>query len=236
MDNLKQQAYNIIKEKILWCEYAPNSYLSEKMLIDATGMSRTPVRDALSRLEQEGLLQIQPKIGIWVSGLTFRDVNHLFEFRRLLELYAMKNYAHKIEKSGLRDIYRRMEENSMEDAKHEYELDDEFHDLLINSTENDYVIRAYVSMKNQIHRLRILTGQYQGKNSRITFSRQEHAVIMEAMLQGEYEKAADALAVHLSNSYNSVVSILLEDCPIDVLSLTGRKTDEKKPDGQKHGR
>ena len=59
--NLKTLAYNSIKQKIITCEYAPGTYLSEELITDQLKISRTPVRDALSRLEQEGLLEIRPK-------------------------------------------------------------------------------------------------------------------------------------------------------------------------------
>ena len=220
MENLKQKAYNIIKDKILRCEYAPNFYLSEKIIIDSLGMSRTPVRDALGRLEQEGLVKIQPKKGIWVAGLTFQDVNHLFEFRKLVEIYAMRSHAHKIEKDTLQCICDEVENNSFENAEQEYALDDEFHELLINNTGNNYAIQAYASMKNQIHRLRILTGRYGGRNNHIDLFRREHAAILRAMLEEDYKKATEALEIHLTNSYSSSLSVLLEGCSEDILSFT----------------
>ena len=55
--NLKTQAYNTIRQKIVTCEYAPGTFLNEELLTTELGLSRTPVRDALSRLEQEGLIE-----------------------------------------------------------------------------------------------------------------------------------------------------------------------------------
>lgn len=59
--NLKTQAYNTIRQKIVTCEYAPGTFLNEELLTTELGLSRTPVRDALSRLEQEELIEIKPK-------------------------------------------------------------------------------------------------------------------------------------------------------------------------------
>lgn len=72
--NLKQQAYNVIKEKIINCEFAPGAVYNEEYLCEEVNTSRTPVRDALGRLEQEGLIKIMPKRGIVVSPLTLKDV------------------------------------------------------------------------------------------------------------------------------------------------------------------
>ena len=67
--NLKTLAYNAIRQKIVTCEYAPGTFLNEEFLTEDLNLSRTPVRDALGRLEQEGLIQIRPKRGIMVTGL-----------------------------------------------------------------------------------------------------------------------------------------------------------------------
>ena len=74
-ETLKQQAYNIIKEKIINCEYPPSALLNEEMLKEDIQASRTPIRDALGRLEQEGLITILPKKGIIVAPLTIREIN-----------------------------------------------------------------------------------------------------------------------------------------------------------------
>ena len=73
--NLKTLAYTQIRRKIVSCEYAPGSNLNEEMLTSALGLSRTPVRDALGRLEQEGLVEIRPKKGVTVTPLTVTDIN-----------------------------------------------------------------------------------------------------------------------------------------------------------------
>ena len=78
--SLKLQAYQYLKTKILNCEYRPNEFLNEQKLCAEMGnISRTPMRDALGRLEQEGLITILPKKGLMVSGITEEDVHSMFE-------------------------------------------------------------------------------------------------------------------------------------------------------------
>ena len=91
--NLKTLAYNKIRQKIVTCEYAPGTFLNEETLTEALGLSRTPIRDALSRLEQEGLITILPKKGLMVSGITEEDVHSMFEMRLLVEPYALRTYG-----------------------------------------------------------------------------------------------------------------------------------------------
>ena len=81
-ETLKQQAYRIIKNKILYCEYAPNEVLNEELLLQDTGYSRAPIRDALGRLEQEHLLVIMPKKGIRISDVNMNDISSVFEDRK----------------------------------------------------------------------------------------------------------------------------------------------------------
>ena len=83
--SLKLQAYQYLKTKILNCEYRPNEFLNEQKLCAEMGnISRTPMRDALGRLEQEGLITILPKKGLMVSGITEEDVHSMFEMRLLV--------------------------------------------------------------------------------------------------------------------------------------------------------
>ena len=91
--NLKTLAYNKIRQKIVTCEYAPGTFLNEEILTEALGLSRTPIRDALGRLEQEGLIEIRPKRGIIVKSLTVSDINMIFEVRNMYEPYILKNYG-----------------------------------------------------------------------------------------------------------------------------------------------
>ena len=215
-ESLKQQAYNAIKDKILTCEYAPGAYLSENILIEHLGMSRTPIRDALGRLEQEGLVEIQPKRGIWVRNITFKDINNIFEFRRVIEVYAMKNHAYKIDRGVIRQIYDRMQNLDISNLDSVYELDDHFHELIIRSTYNEYLIPAYLATENQIHRLRILTAIGHSNSNRMYTARIEHLTILNAMLNGDYTAATQALIDHLNNSCQSSYALLTQDMQISI--------------------
>ena len=103
--NLKTQAYNTIRQKIVTCEYAPGTFLNEELLTTELGLSRTPVRDALSRLEQEGLIEIKPKKGIIVMPLSINTINMIFEVRQLYEPYILLNYGNALSVERLKDLY-----------------------------------------------------------------------------------------------------------------------------------
>ena len=90
--NLKTLAYNTIRSKIVTCQNAPGTFLNEEQLTTELSLSRTPVRDALGRLEQEGLLEIRPKCGILVRPLTLNDIDMIFEVRMMYEPYVLTHY------------------------------------------------------------------------------------------------------------------------------------------------
>ena len=128
--SLKSQAYNNIKEKILSCEYAPGMHLNEGVLCETFNVSRTPIRDALSRLEQEGLVTIRSKKGIVVSDLSISEVNNIFELRLLLEPYSIRNYGYTLDENSLLNFYQSLLRLDVtQDAKTFFILDDNFHNF-----------------------------------------------------------------------------------------------------------
>jgi len=207
MNTLKLQAYNIIKERIILCEYPPNALLNEERLKEELNISRTPIRDALSRLEQESLIQILPKRGITVKSISTDDVEHVFEMRMLIEPYAIKKYGKAMDRDILGDLEtffkKKYEENN---SKIIYERDDEFHHLIVNASKNTFLIEAYRSVYIQNVRLRIINGNL-GKD-RLEKSQKEHLEIAKFCLKGNWDKAAILMNEHLmisrEISYNSI--------------------------------
>ncbi len=212
MKNLKQQAYEMIKDKIIKCEYAPDTMINEEILCRDTGMSRTPIRDAVSRLEQEGLVHIYPKKGIRISKFTFHDVAVLYEARTVLELYAIRNHGDRISREKLEEMIRLFQAEAAENTERTYETDDQFHFLLIESTGNDFFIDLYGRMLNQIHRLRVMNGYNSAANKqRIIQSAREHIAIASNILEGKLEEAVQEMAAHLSASQAAAYSVLAKD-------------------------
>jgi len=78
LNPLKNHAYQIIKERLINCIYEPGSLINESQLATDLGLSRTPVREAINRLESEGLVKVMPKKGIFVSDIQLSDVLDLF--------------------------------------------------------------------------------------------------------------------------------------------------------------
>ena len=166
--NLKTQAYNTIRQKIVTCEYAPGTFLNEELLTTELGLSRTPVRDALSRLEQEGLIEIKPKKGIIVMPLSINTINMIFEVRQLYEPYILLNYGNALSVERLKDFYNifsssKTNHNCYNNNDYFYELDTEFHNFVVDACPNTYIHQNYNMIQTQAERFRYMTGNISEK-------------------------------------------------------------------------
>lgn len=215
--NLKQQAYESIKSKILDCEYAPNELLNEQILCDQLGsVSRTPVRDAVGRLEQEGLVSILPKKGILVAPIDITEINLIYEVRQMLEPYALLHYGSRIPQKELMKFHR-MVNNASNTSKAQqnhnyfYDTDNQFHQLIIDATENRYIVSAFENTQNTNHRIRVLSGNEIATRVEETF--QEHERIISACLKQNWEEAAQAMTAHLEHSRTAAFMLLIAGRP-----------------------
>lgn len=207
--SMQSQAYEFIKRKITMCEYAPNQLLSEAVLQSELGFSRTPVREAIGRLEQEGLLKVFPKRGIVVSGFTISDISMIFEVRRLVEPYTLRNYGSRLDMDKIAEFSKIFREHAdAEEFTGFYELDDQFHSTLVAALPNEYLCDLYSRIQTQIIRLRVMSGQM--IESRLQRTMTEHAEIADACLNHNWERAALAMVQHLHYSEESSLATLLK--------------------------
>ena len=205
-----EQAYEFIKNKIMMCEYAPGAPLSESFLQKELGFSRTPVRESISRLAQEGLVKVFPKQGIVVSSFSIADVNKIFEVRILVEPYALLTYGEKISRSEIErfhTIFQNYDEHMKQDEY--FRLDDEFHLLLVSTMQNEYLRSLYETIRVQNTRLRILSGRNRSQRMVQTFK--EHMDITTAALKDDFAGASEALRNHLVRSRSSSFNTILEN-------------------------
>lgn len=207
---LKHQAYEIIKNNIVNCVYAPETVINEELIREGIEASRTPIRDALSRLEQEGLVRILPKKGIYISGISLKELNMLYETRNLLEPYAIEHYGNRIAPEVYMEYYKKCS-LYLDDPGRPYsfgEMDDQFHLSLIEATENSYFINMYSTIESQIRRTRVLTGRT--SSDRLMETTEEHLAIVKAALKNDWQEAAEAMRYHLAQSKNVYFSFILQ--------------------------
>lgn len=211
--SLKVLAYNEIKEKIITCKYKPGSFLSEELLTEELKISRTPVRDALSRLEQEGLVEIKSKKGITVTAFSFKDINMIFEIRTLYEPYILKNYHSLISDEKLQEFLiifqsKNISNEYLKDNNNDYKLDTSFHQMIVEACPNTYIRQNYALIQTQSERFRYMTGLTSDNRLEDTFK--EHLEIVTACLQKNWDLASEKLIYHLEQSKKASFQLVLD--------------------------
>ncbi|WP_320130595.1 GntR family transcriptional regulator [uncultured Sphaerochaeta sp.] len=205
---LKILAYKQIKKRILDCTYLPGSMINEEQIKETCGVSRTPIREALGILENEGLVSIKPKKGILVSPISIDDVNQIFEARILIEPYLLQTYGSTLNQDKLLDFFSRQSNCDPHNKSLSFELDSEFHSLILNDLTNNYLKQFFESIMEKNYRLMILTGK---KDKRIHESIEEHLSITKALLMADWETAANAMLLHLQASKRSTFELLFDN-------------------------
>ncbi|NLJ90955.1 MAG: GntR family transcriptional regulator [Clostridiales bacterium] len=209
--SLKEKTYDIIKSKIISCEYAPNTYINEKQLCEELDVSRTPVRDALSRLEQEQLVTIIPKKGVLVSPITINEINNIFEARLLFEPYIISTYGTRVDQEILSKLNILLEDykNNINDASVVFSLDDEFHQVIIELCQNKYLLQLYSNIYSQNARVRIVSGSF--KKERLIETHKEHCEIVKLLVKMDYEGAAQVMREHLLNAKETAFQTIFDN-------------------------
>lgn len=203
---LKQLAYELISEKIINCEYAPNSFLNEQMLSDELNISRTPIRDALIRLQQNNLVQIFPKKGIVVTEVTPEVISSVYEIRTLIEPYIVRTWGDEIDKEQLSVLKNEIEEGIQSGAK-EIHFDDNFHLLITQACPNRYIQDSIRAANIQNRRIRVIAGE---SSERLENSHKQHLEIIDKILEDKYEDAAILLSKHLDEAKLVALDTLID--------------------------
>ncbi|CAG7635765.1 HTH-type transcriptional repressor RspR [Paenibacillus solanacearum] len=198
---LKDVAYQVIKENILEEHFAPGRFLSERELIEFLQMSKTPIKNALVRLETEGFVTVFSKQGIIINDLTIDRITDIYDLRTALETYICTEIAGKMTEAHcelIENNLRKTEEKVKElDGKGFAELDHEFHRLLCECSGNQEIYR--VLLNYQDHLLRITLRHLKKDPHRMQQFYQEHVGIYSHLKHGD-PRSAELMRAHLQQS------------------------------------
>jgi DNA-binding GntR family transcriptional regulator len=200
-----------LREEIELGELAPGTPLSELSLVERTGASRTPVREALRRLAAEGLVDLVPRQGARVSRVSARSIRDLFEFRTLLEPAAVRQATEAAATdpelhrafTDMRGAFARTLQRAPSTARSRsfYELADRFDWAVVGATRNEHLRRTIAELRPHTARLRNLSHL---DPRRVEVSVGEHLAVCDALLAGDADGAAAALAGHLARSLETI--------------------------------
>jgi DNA-binding GntR family transcriptional regulator len=197
---LKERAYTELKDLIQREVFPPNSFLSERRLVEHLGMSKTPIRSALELLEAQGLVAVSPQQGIVVRELSAHEIADLFDTRTALEPFAVSRLAMRGLSPGQ---VTRIEENLQEqqaaaeagDALAATRLDIAFQTLLAESLDNREILGWLTRCFDKLHRSILRVNRLAA--GRLRKSYQDHAAIAAGILASQGDAAAQSMVEHL---------------------------------------
>jgi len=191
--DLKNHAYSTLKERLINCIYPPGSLLNEAQLATELELSRTPVREAISRLEMEGFVKIMPKKGIYVTDILLGDVLQIFQTRIEIEPIALRLAAPHLPEAELQQFCQKFME-PITDIKNSFRLDTAMHLFIIEHCGNRYIIDMMRRVFEENTRIIISSKQNQVQ---IHDAKQEHLEILNQLLEGKYAEAETNMRNHI---------------------------------------
>lgn len=193
--DLKNHTYCILKERLVNCIYPPGTLLNEAQLAADLGASRTPVREAISRLEMEGFVKIMPKKGIYVTDISLNDVLQIFQTRIEIEPIAVHLAAPHLPREELLAFCGKFK-GEAPDIQNGFRLDTAMHLFIIEHCGNRYIIDMMHRIFDENTRVIISSKQNQVQ---IHDARLEHLDILNSLLDKDTERAIALMQSHIEN-------------------------------------
>ena len=207
--SLAETAYDKLKADIFDFALLPGDRFTETEIAQRLSMSRTPVRDALYRLEREGYLTVHLRVGWSVRPYDFRQFEDLYDLRLILEHAAIVRLCEMEEREGLevlKAIWLVPAAERKTDAKEVAALDEAFHTALVEVAGNREVARCHLEVTERIRIIRRLDFT---QTHRIDKTYDEHAQILRAVIRRRAEEATRLLRSHVESSKAEVRKITL---------------------------
>lgn len=204
--SLYEQVYLTIKDHIIKGVFSPGQKLVESKLVNLLNTSRTPIREALRRLEMEGLLVSRPSQGVEVTNFTKEAMNDLFECNSVLEGLAARKAAENIDHESIVQLEeclilarKYFDQDKLDEVVVKNTL---FHDTILNSSDNPTVVHMMTQIKSQVLAYRSFISSYKFRS---TFM-DEHWGIFQAIKNREPDKAEELMRKHIMNDYMAIDS------------------------------
>lgn len=212
---LTERTYAVLKDRILTRRMEPGTRVSVPEIAAALGVSRTPVTDALKRLATEGLVEIIPRRGTFVTGLSADDVCELFDIRLLIESHAIDaiigggraaDYVQAVS-----EAMARMRQAMVDGDYGDYETfvagDRELHMTMVEMTHNQRLLEIYTDLN--VH-IQVARAHYLDSVENAQQAYQEHESILAGFRAGSGEQVKAALRSHISNVKNRMLDLLAQ--------------------------
>ena len=209
---LRDVVFNTLRQAILTGELKPGERLMEIHLANRLGVSRTPIREAIRKLELEGLVIMIPRRGAEVAEITEKSLKDVLEVRRALDALCAELACDRISKDALvqlKDACTKFEQaTATKDAKIIAKADVALHDIIVKATNNDRLITLVNNLSEQMYRYRFEYIKDESQHDRLV---EEHRTIYESIVRKDKEEAAKAARIHIDNQELSIMKQLSKE-------------------------
>ncbi|MEY8339160.1 GntR family transcriptional regulator [Lachnospiraceae bacterium 62-35] len=197
---LRDVVFNTLRQAILKGELAPGERLMEIQLADRLGVSRTPIREAIRKLELEGLVLMIPRKGAEVARISEKSLKDVLEVRRAMEELAIELACQRMESDDIKDLseahYRFSEAVRGGEPMEIAEADEHFHDIIYEGTGNVRLVQLINNLREQMYRYRL---EYVKDADKRQILLSEHERILKAVRERKTEEARELIRVHIDN-------------------------------------
>lgn len=216
--SVARRVYDILKEKIISLELMPNQLLLVQQLSNDLKFSRTPVKEALIRLRDDGLVEEADGRKFRVTNINQKQIDDIYETRTVLEGTAVAEVAQHITSAQIQTLLHMIDQMELALATHDsekyFELDFRFHQYILELHANKVIISCLERIKDQQQRIRYLTVSIY---RRMDDSIAEHKRIVEYMKTQDSEGARAMLKLHLDNAKVEIKELLNNNYPSTII-------------------
>ena len=204
---LRDVVFQTLRQAILKGELQPGERLMEIKLAERLGVSRTPIREAIRKLELEGLVVMIPRKGAAVANITEKDTKDVLEVRRTLEMFAVEVACDRITSEQL--VQLKEGAKAFEASKGSMDLiriaetDMSFHEIIYEATHNERLVQMLNNLRENMYRYRI---EYLKDPNYYDSLVKEHQEILGAIEAGDKERARKCMRDHIDNQQLAVIS------------------------------
>jgi DNA-binding GntR family transcriptional regulator len=206
---LREVVFNTLKEAIISGELKPGERLMEVKLAEKMGVSRTPVREAIRKLELDGLVEMLPRKGAHVAELSVKNIMDVLEVRASLDGLATSLAAERIKDEEIKNLEQILSQfksyAEKDNLQGTIKKDVEFHDLIYSASRNDKLIQIACKLREQIQWFRVI---YLKDYSRHEALIKEHQEIYEAISRRNGEQARIYAQKHIKKQQENIIKTL----------------------------
>ena len=210
---LREMVFESLREAIIHGRLKPGERLMEIQLAEEMGVSRTPVREAIRKLELEGFVVMVPRKGAYVAGISLKDIVDIFEVRAALEGMAAGLAAERITEEEMDELERSLlmiNVTGEDDLAAIVKADAAFHELIYKASRNQRLVQIITHLQEQIQRFRMTSLSQPGRTKIVL---DEHKKIVEAISDRNVELAQTLAREHIENAEQILLNALKGEAP-----------------------